>query len=241
MKKYITSVAISIFAVGLSVSGLLLLSDDEILIQSLESRTLEDSAVYNKIKLIRQEGREIWMMNQSHSGLTTAKWERLAIVIEGSKASFYQLGAGKLVWDESLLQNQTAYRVSCFMCHSNGPRAIRPDYDGQNTSLANKVKIFFWNLKIKSYGRIIENEKQKKLDATLKVPFRHRSALDNERLQVKTCQKCHNESSFFGRGQLARQNALTIEFMVKNSLMPPVGFHLSKGEKIQINEFIAGF
>ena len=85
MKKYITSVAISIFAVGLTISGLLLLSDDEILIQSLESRTLEDRPVYNKIKLIRQKGREIWMMNQSHSGLDSKKWERLAIVIDGAR------------------------------------------------------------------------------------------------------------------------------------------------------------
>ena len=241
MRKYITSLVISILVAGLAVSGLLLFSDDEILIQSLESRTLEDKPVYNKIKLVRQQGREIWMMNQSHNGIETAKWERLAIVVEDGRASFYQFSGGELDWDESLLKRQTTYRVSCFMCHSNGPRAVRPDYENHNVGLVNKVKIFFWNLKIKSYGRIVENDNQKNLDAGLKVPFRHRSAFDNETIQVKTCQKCHNENSFFGRGELTRQNALTIEFMVKNNKMPPEGFSLSEYEKTQIKEFVGGF
>jgi hypothetical protein len=154
MKTFFISVATSVLMMGLLMAGLIFLfhvDEQEVIIQSLESRTTEGKPVYNKIKFIKSEAKNIWMMNQSHAGLTKdlTKWERLAIVVENNKASFYQFEAGPLEWSEDLLKKQVDYRVSCFMCHNNGPRAIRPDQQGLNISFYDQTKIFFWNLKNK--------------------------------------------------------------------------------------------
>lgn len=242
MKKIITLIAISILSAGLLAVGLS--TDKEILIQSLESRTLENKPVYNKIKYFRQAGKEIWMMNQSHFGLKASpdQWERLAIVVdENKKASFYQLPPGDLVWSEELIQKQKNYRVSCFMCHNNGPRAIRPELNGLKVSWADQVKILFYNLKIKSYGRVTESDEMKTADDKRKIPFRHRTDFDNEALTIETCMKCHKEEGLFVRGALSRQQVGTIEFMVQNKIMPPPGFSLSVNEEKQLNDFIQGY
>lgn len=246
MKTFFISVATSVLMMGLLMASLIFLFDvdeQEVIIQSLESRTTEDKPVYNKIKFIKSGAKNIWMMNQSHAGLTKdlTKWERLAIVVENNKASFYQFEAGPLEWSEDLLKKQVDYRVSCFMCHNNGPRAIRPDQQGLNISFYDQTKIFFWNLKIKSYGRIQESEEMSLADQSREIPFKHRQGLENETLNVKTCLHCHKEEGFLARGKLTRQQAGTIEFLVKNKIMPPAGFSLSKEEQIQINDFVSGF
>lgn len=246
MKTFFISVATSVLMLGLLMAGLIFLFDvneTEVVIQSLESRTTLGQPVYNKIKFIKSGAKNIWMMNQSHAGLTTdsSQWERLAIVVENNKASFYQFEAGALEWSEDLLKKQVSYRVSCFMCHNNGPRAIRPDGQGLKVSFYDQVKIFFWNLKIKSYGRIQESEEMSLADQNREIPFKHRQSLENETLNVKTCLHCHKEEGFLSRGKLTRQQAGTIEFLVKNNIMPPAGFSLSQAEQNQINDFVAGF
>lgn len=246
MKTFFISVATSVLMMGLLMAGLIFLFDvdeQEITIQSLESRTNQDQPVFNKIKYIKKNDKDIWMMNQSHSGFTTdsSKWERLAIVIQNKKASFYQLESGPLEWSEELLKKQVSYRVSCFMCHNNGPRAIRADQQGLKVSVYDQAKIFFWNLKIKSYGRIQESEEMALADQNREIPFKHRKGLENETLNVKTCLHCHKEEGFFARGKLTRQQAGTIEFLVKNKIMPPAGFSLSQEEHNQINDFVSGF
>jgi hypothetical protein len=246
MKTFFISVATSVLMMGLLMASLVFLFDveeQEVIIQSLESRTSEDKPVFNKIKYIKKANQDIWMMNQSHAGLTNdlTKWERLAIVVEDKKASFYQFQAGPLEWSEDLLKKQVSYRVSCFMCHNNGPRAIRPDQQGLSINFYDQTKIFFWNLKIKSYGRIQESEEMSLADQYRKIPFKHRQGLENETLNVKTCLHCHKEEGFLARGKLTRQQAGTIEFLVKNKIMPPAGFSLSLTEQNQINDFVAGF
>jgi hypothetical protein len=244
MKKNIILAAISLMiSTGLLLAVLLVLADDEILIQSQESRTNENQPVFNKIKYIKKENKDIWMMNKSHFGKNPSdnKWERLAIVIENKKASFYQIEPGPLEWSEDLLQKQVSYRATCFACHNNGPRAIRANTAEMNINWANQVKIFFWNLKIKSYGRIYASEEMAQADQSRETPFRHASDYDNQELKTATCVKCHNEDGFFARGFLKRQQAGTIEFMIENKLMPPPGISLPPKEEQQILDFIAGF
>jgi hypothetical protein len=78
-------------------------------------------------------------------------------------------------------------------------------------------------------------------DQRREVPFKHRQGLENETLNVKTCLHCHKEVGFLARGKLTRQQAGTIEFLVKNKIMPPAGFSLSQAEQNKINDFVAGF
>lgn len=215
----------------------------EVLFKSLESKTSTGGDVFNKIKYFPGFKKDIWMMNQSHQGLhaQAQEWDRLAIIIDKtgpvSKAQFLQLPPGELKWEEDLYQKAIDFRVSCYMCHSNGPRAIRPD--GNVGSFAS-IKIAFWNLVMKSYGRVLEHESHSKKDSHLKIPFRHRSDFDNESLKVKSCIKCHHEKSSSGRGLLKRQNTVTMEFMMNKHLMPPSGENLTEADEMEIQKFIKG-
>jgi len=230
-------IKIGIIILGtLAVGVLFFIMDNEpIVIQSLESKNPNGGPVYNKIKFFPGFDKDIWMMNQSHQGLgaESQQWDRLAIIVDKTgkqkSAKFLQLPPGELKWSEDLLKQNINFKISCFMCHSNGPRAIRT-----------QTKIFFWNLRIKTYGRILEDKEQATLDQSLKIPFRHRTAIDNEELNVKSCTKCHSEGGLFRRGFLTRQNMMTIKFMIENEIMPPKGFSLSGEDKNQIKNFILG-
>ncbi len=241
MKKVAVSI-LSLLAICLGLytaTSLLKIQNTEILIQSLESRTDLNTPVYNKIKYIQAGAKEVWMMNQSHFGLAAEfeKWERIAIVVENKEVNFYQIKPGPLEWSDDLINQQVAYRATCFMCHTNGPRVIRPDFENYKISWQDRIKIFFMNKKIKSYGRLTESKEMLMADQTREVPFKHKSVLDNQQLNIKTCVQCHNEKM---RGSLTRQNSGVIEFMVKNKLMPPRGRDLSSKESKQIEYFVQG-
>ncbi len=187
------------------------------------------------------------MMNQSHHGpqAPAEQWDRLAIVVDKSTQSqtarFYQLQPGKLEWQENL--PQTSFRVSCFMCHSNGPRALRPVDEKGPASLSwnDKAKIFWWNLKIKTYGRIQPDPAHDQEDRGRAVPFRRQGAYENEELQVATCIRCHRETGWLARGALRRQNFMSIRFMTESGAMPPPGFSMSEGERRKLKLFLDGF
>jgi hypothetical protein len=219
------------------------MDQDSVLIQSWESKTKDQLPVFNRIKYIPGFTREIWMMNQSHHGSSApgANWDRLAIVIDSNKeAQFLQLPPGELEWKEEYLQKGIGNKVSCFMCHSNGPRAIRPDPNFK-LSLKEKVKITLWNLRIKTYRRIKEAPIHKIQDKALKIPFRNRAKFDNEELNIASCTRCHSEDSLVQRGPLTRQNFLSIRFMLEKKLMPPPGFEITSQDKLRLHNFLLGF
>lgn len=241
-------IKIGIIILGTLAVGVLffIIDNEPIVIQSLESKNPNGGPVYNKIKFFPGFDKDIWMMNQSHQGLgaESQQWDRLAIIVDKTgkqkTAKFLQLPPGELNWSEDLLKQNIDFKISCFMCHSNGPRAIRPDKVSLGLDLKTQAKIFFWNLRIKTYGQILENKEQATSDQSLKIPFRHRTAIDNEALNVKSCTKCHSNDGFFRRGFLTRQNMMTIKFMIENEIMPPKGFSISGEDKNQIKNFILG-
>ncbi|MES2527586.1 MAG: hypothetical protein V4598_10880 [Bdellovibrionota bacterium] len=196
-----------------------------ILFQSAESLTTEGGPVFNEITWGWKEGKEIWKMRQSHEGknLPREKWDSLAIVMD-QKATFLQLKPGT--------QERIEYKVSCFMCHSNGPRAIRPVEGSLNISDSLKVKML--NLRIKFYGRV------KSEGVSIgKTPFRHDGKISNAPLELSRCTSCHKEDGLHARGTLTRQNSITINFMVKNEHMPPFG-ELTPKEQQYLENFMEG-
>jgi len=233
------------------MGGLFLLLTDShsIFIESAESKNREMKSVFNEIRWIPGTKQDVWMMNQSHFGRhpQTSQWERLAIVIDKTQnppiAKYYQLVAGPLVWEESLLQKQTPYRASCFICHNNGPRALRPVSESQEAALSfrDRAKIQVWNLRIKTYGRILYDPEHDEKDKTLAVPFSFHSPEDQDELKVKTCIICHKEQGLFARGALLRQQTGTIKSMVARGEMPPPGFRLSEREHKELQNFLKGF
>ncbi len=100
-----------------------------ILFQSLESKAIDGSADFNRIRWFQLADQDVWMMNQSHHGISAEKekWDRLAIVVDKTTtpptAKFYQLKSGPLVWSEDIIQQRVPYKVSCFICHANGASA----------------------------------------------------------------------------------------------------------------------
>ena len=233
------------------MGGLVWLMTDSksVIIESAESKNPELKSVFNEIRWIPGFKRDIWMMNQSHFGRhpQTSQWERLAIVIDKTQnppvAKYYQIGPGPLVWEESLLNKQVPYRASCFICHNNGPRALRPVNDSQEASLSfrDRAKIQLWNLRIKTYGRIHYDREHDEKDKTLTVPFSFHTPEDQDELKVSTCVTCHKEGGLFARGALVRQQTCTIKSMVARGEMPPPGFHLSDREKQELDSFLMGF
>ena len=251
--KCFSVVVISLIGFALG-SGLLLgaltlgYGNSAVLIQSWESRTRQDLPVYNRIRWFKEGSFDIWMMNQSHLGVNAPQknWDRLAIVVERSqflnRARFYQLPPGELKWDQTLISKAKEYRVSCFLCHPNGPRVIRPDSASSlKLNWSDRLRLLAWNLKIKSYGRVI-TEKVAPLElAHKKVPFRFSGTFENSPLILKPCVSCHRDSGIFARGTLYRQNGIAIRSMIEKGIMPPLGFRLSPEEKNQIERFLIGF
>ena len=235
--------AFAVLFSGLLVHALTLIGSQEVLIESAESKTAAGDPVFNKIKHFVKDGQEVWMMNQSHHGASAApdQWDRLAIVIDHSRspktARFYQLEPGPLEWPPGEIVERP-FRASCFMCHNNGPRAIRPS--GANLPIADKLKIAYWNLKIKMYGRIKPDAVHETRDLALEVPFRISGELENQTLKVKTCMKCHKEEGWFARGELRLQQYSTIRHLLDSGQMPPTGFALSSEEKQELVLFLQG-
>lgn len=246
--KLKTKVFIFLSLIVIGLLAMALSDDQEVFLESLESKIVEDSPVFNKIKLFQFKDKDVWMMNQSHygaEGLGPDSWDRLAIVVDRTQsprtAKFYQLEPGPLEWKENIPERP--FKVSCFMCHNNGPRAIRPNYDSplNPTSFKDRIKISYWNLRMKMYGRVLPHASHDEKDPNLKKPFRFYSTYENEPLKVQTCMKCHKESGLFARGTLSRQQIPTIKFMFESGEMPPVGFSLSLEEKAQMEKFLEGF
>jgi hypothetical protein len=200
----------------------ILLSGVAITFPSEESRTDTGTVVWNKVSYSHEKGTDVWKMRQSHYGPAhpTKDWDELKIVVKDKKVEFFQLKNNQ----------EIPFKISCFQCHSNGPRAIRPDVTNKLTSLE-KAQITLMNLRIKSYGV---------LTAVNKPLFKHEDKMSNAILELPKCIRCHNDSGWFSRNYLTRQNAPTITFMVKKEHMPPIG-GLTLKEKKYMNDFLNGF
>lgn len=219
----------------------------EVFLESLESKNQFGEPVFNRIKLMSTNERDIWMMNQSHHGKNTPdeNWDRLAIVVDKTTqpftARYYQLPAGPLIWSENPVTKP--FRVSCFMCHNNGPRVIRPNNQSATHPINSieTIQIFFLNFKIRSYPRILPDATHLGKTDSVGAPFRWTGNYENETLEVKACTKCHNEIGPRARGKLTRQQTPTIRFMVESGFMPPHDSQLNKNEQKQIMRFMQGF
>lgn len=220
---------------------------DPVLFQSWESKTALGGPVFNRIAFYPGSETDIWMMQQSHFGAEAAsvQWERIAIVVSHDKertATYYQLPSGSLETDDVTVKPvvETGKRANCYMCHANGPRAIRPAPEDGSVAISfwNRVRLLVWNTRIKTYGRFAPTAQDKEDD------YRIQSDLANTVLSSPACVSCHPDGPGGGnkflpdRGSLRRQHFMSIDFMVRQGLMPPPGFALSSKEKERILAFI---
>lgn len=212
------------------------LSKPQVLIESIESKTEKNEPIFNKISFVEGKNKDTWLMKQSHKGVhaKTADWEELKIEVDKTKmphvARFYQLKNNK----------EIEYRVACYLCHANGPRAIRANLNSKNIEydLKDLYTINYWNLKIKMYGKVKTAEETSLESKKRKTPLKFEGAYMNEMLNVKTCNYCHGTESFWGRAPLKRQHFMAIKHLVKTKAMPPWPFQLSAEEEKEINDFL---
>jgi cbb3-type cytochrome oxidase cytochrome c subunit len=69
-------------------------------------------------------------MGQSHNGIhyTKSAWDRIKIVVDKATepytATYHQIKNGI----------EIELRAACFICHANGPRAVRPNYESSSVN-----------------------------------------------------------------------------------------------------------
>ncbi len=183
--------------------------------------------------------KDTWIMQQSHEGLhkNFSNWDRLAIVVDKTKepyqARFYQLPPGELKLNN--LSESIPYKVRCYACHSNGPRAIRADFNSKqlNVSLKNKIQLQLWNIRIKTYGNIKSIGGKEFSEG---VPFQSKMGLLSMNLNLKSCNPCHSVKGI--RAPLKLEHLGTAEFLVKNKMMPPFPFQISDKDIEQIERYL---
>lgn len=223
-------------------SAIVLFNDsDAIAFESRESKTPDAKPIFNRVAFYPSANRDVWVMQQSHSGYYEEfeKWDRIAIVVdktvEPKTAKYFQLEPGEAILE---VEKKKSLKVSCFLCHANGPRAIRANFDSEvNVSIKDRLKLAIWNLRIKTYGKVAADDSPQ---ADSDVPLKLNKPFDNESLTVKTCVKCHSESGFLARGSLKRQHFMSIKFLVESGEMPPPGYRLPPEDRAKVLRFARG-
>lgn len=209
------------------ISSLLFL-EGEVLFKSIESKTTEGKDIFNKITLLSDNKKDIWLMKQSHHGKKSNEWDSVKIIVDKSfrpfKASFHQLDKEG---------HEIDFKTSCFRCHSGGPRLIR---SATKLPLLDSALVMKWNLLIKSYGEV-RIKKSKTLDR--EVPLIADLNKAKVKLNVKSCVSCHYRNG--PRAELTKSQVQTIKHLVKNKQMPPWPYQISKNDKAELNKFIYGF
>lgn len=221
MKHFAIITGLGIF-LGLLLTGWQLVTDTPVVgFLSLESKTENNGQVWNRIRFLQQDGKDIWLMKQKHE---TAD-DNLAIVVDPKQntARFYQLQPGPLVWNGP--QEAIPLQARCYACHSNGPRAIRPDYKNAPLPWSDQLVVEAWNLRVKLYGQLQSLEG---FNTESGVRFQSGLSYLEKPLNLPTCLKCHSENGI--RAPLKKEHLLTSAFLVKNKMMPPFPFELSEEE-----------
>ncbi|MBA2405059.1 MAG: cytochrome c [Bdellovibrionales bacterium] len=235
---------IKILAVTLPLGGVIFFLSNQTLnsaitFESIESKTITEHSVYNQVTFESEGDQDIWKMRQSHQGrnLKLKQWDELLIKVDKSsrpfKVSYLQLQDGK----------EVEFKVSCYFCHSNGPRAIRPKSGSLLAPLTytERIQIAFMNFRIKTYGKMIIQKENLKLGNQERItPLKYFGKNELAPLEVAACTMCHHDQ-FWGRGSLTRQQALPIQHLIKKGQMPPWPLTLSPEDKQQIESYLQGF
>jgi hypothetical protein len=210
-----------------------------VLFESIESKTIEDHNVYNQVTFESGNNQDTWKMKQSHQGRSypLKQWDQLMIKVDKTsrpyKVSYHQLQNGK----------EVEFKVTCYFCHSNGPRAIRANFNSIQApvDVQGKLAIGLMNLKIKTYGKMEILKENLKIGSKERLtPLKYFGKNELAPLKISSCSMCHNET-FWGRGTLTRQQALPIKHLIEEGEMPPWPLSLSNSEKKQISEYLKGF
>lgn len=235
--KLVSKLAWALCPLALLGASASVLLERAVAIESVESKTTWLNPVYNQIQLRTQGTRDVWEMRQSHQGPNApiAQWDHIRIVVDRkttpAQVSYYQLEHNQPV----------ELKASCYTCHANGPRALRPRLDSPERPLSvlDRATVALMNLRIKSYGPMrIQRESYRLRGEPRKVPLAFFSQHDQAPLRVATCLKCHNTEDRFGRGQLQWQHRTTIRQLVAQGTMPPWPYRLSAEEKTELERFL---
>lgn len=191
--------------------------------KSQESKTKEGNAVFNKVTLVTNSHTDTWKMKQSHHGKSSKIWDEIEIIVDKTQdpyaARFIQLKNNKPI----------DYKASCFRCHPNGPRLIRPHKETV-LSFRQKLVLQKMNSLIKSYGFVKTDDFFKS-----KIPLIMNKDHSKKHLKIRSCSKCHNGVE---RGYITKENTNTAKFLLINKQMPPWPYTIDKADVNLLNEFL---
>lgn len=217
-------------ALGVAIITICLLAVSDprpIVFESRESRTAAGLPVFNRLQWQWQPfSQETWWMQQSHQGSRAPLhlWDNLQIKMLSANgvitARFAELEPTATI---AVATPAIPLKVACYRCHANGPRAIRPNGKSQEAPLNywQRFRIFLMNLRIATYGPVVGASA-----SPGPQPFQHQHPAAQKLMPLQSCAPCHNQQGGFSRSPLRYQHIKTAAFMVKNGLMPPLGFAL---------------
>lgn len=193
--------------------------------ESSESKNVNEVPVINTVGYKRENGVSTWSMQQNHHDGKDVDDLKIIVQSKGAhkEASFYQFKDNM----------NSEYRVSCFTCHANGPRAIRYNANSKvaKVNVLEEVVIAYWNLKIKHQGTVNTKQNTQIEQRARVVPLKFEGRLDTKAFKLESCSLCHGAGSIMGRAELQYQQLGTIKHLVETEQMPPLFFTVSKEDR----------
>ena len=245
-----------------------------VVFESRESKNDSGVPVLNQIRLQLSDETEVWEMRQHHDSSETspsrrsvthsihsrkepsqahqvnfslADFVQITVASEKQKtkqAAFRQYEPG----DFQETKQEREYGVSCAMCHSNGPRTVRPNWSSQRAPLGiqDRLTILLWNTRIKLAGPIQTQEVGLSMEnSKRKIPLHLVGEVWNTRIQLGSCTNCHGERNtvesatfwpprFLRRSALSFENLATARHLLKESSMPPPLHSVSPEDRAEL-------
>lgn len=217
-------------------------SKDALCFKSAES-SFNLGAVRNCILLFEEGNSQFWLMKQDIQYDKGNVANLIGIVVDVSKdprkakstASYFEFDRTKFE-DAGVLQPQ-AYKVPCLMCHSSGPRAIRP-YSQDSLYPESKIdlaKLEVWNQKIAALKQVDYAKPNSQQEGKLQLS----DARSQIPLNIVACTECHSKSGIREPLTYMQQNSIT--FLTGNhptAAMPPKGHSISKVDQDCLDKWL---
>jgi len=264
--------ALVIFVMLLGFESISLLQKRIVVFESRESKDKSGQPVFNQIRFIQNSSDDLWEMRQLHPDKNKQSSVELDVTAF-DKADFVSTSvtdgkAGAALKTAVFRQfepsewgakrTEREYSVNCGLCHSNGPRLVRPKWDSVIAPIGvlDALTIGVWNLRIKTYGLIEpvetfigESESLLKTSKQRVVRFNLKGSSWKQPLQLESCSLCHgpkNKTFNLGwlvpeilrRNVLTKQNFLSISHLTQEGSMPPPLHSLSSGDEERLGRFL---
>ncbi|MCX6119181.1 MAG: hypothetical protein NT027_16715 [Proteobacteria bacterium] len=181
-----------------------------------EESSYDLGVVRNCIVRLGPKQQRAWFMFQkiNVSGEKKIIKNLIAIQMDMTKpktASAQYLELDRTAFDRESLLKAVPFKVPCLVCHSSGPRVIRPTTDSYKSMSENDRKLLqSFNEEITSYNSVATTSDGE--DARLGLFPKNYEQLKKIKVPIESCRECHNQADGV-RSELSLAQKGTIAFM----------------------------